>query len=58
MAFVATLRYTRSNWVRFTANERTFTRFGCLRQAFLYFGGVPQHVLFGNASAIIARRIR
>lgn len=47
-AFVATLRHTRSNWVRFTADERTLTWFGCLRQAFLYFGGVPRHVLFDS----------
>lgn len=28
----------------------------CLRQAFLYFGGVPQQVLFDNAGAIIIER--
>ena len=56
MAFVATLGYSRSSWVRFTTDERADTWFGCLRQAFIYFGGVPQHVLFDNAGAIIIER--
>ncbi|EXF90443.1 integrase core domain protein [Bordetella holmesii 30539] len=56
MAFVATLGYSRSSWVRFTTDERADTWFGCLRQAFIYFGGVPQHVLFDNAGAIITER--
>lgn len=40
LAFVATLGYSRSSWVRFTTDERADTWFGCLRQAFIYFGGV------------------
>lgn len=56
LAFVATLGYSRSSWVRFTTDERAETWFGCLRQAFFHFGGVPQHVLFDNAGAIILER--
>lgn len=56
LAFVATLGYSRSSWVRFTTDERADTWFGCLRQAFIYFGGVPEHVLFDNAGAIIIER--
>lgn len=56
LAFVATLGYSRSSWVRFTTDERADTWFGCLQQAFIYFGGVPEHVLFDNAGAIIIER--
>jgi transposase len=56
LAFVATLGYSRSSWVRFTTDERAGTWFGCLRQAFMYFGGVPRDVLFDNAGAIIIER--
>ena len=56
VAFVATLGYSRASWVRFTNNERAETLSTCLGQAFTYFGGVPQHVLFDNASTIVVQR--
>jgi len=56
IAFVATLGYSRASWVRFTNNERADTLGMCLAQAFVYFGGVPQHVLFDNASTIVVER--
>jgi transposase len=56
IAFVATLGYSRASWVRFTADERAETLNSCLAEAFEYFGGVPQHVLFDNASTIVTER--
>ncbi len=56
IAFVATLGYSRASWVRFTADERAETLGSCLAEAFEYFGGVPQHVLFDNASTIVTER--
>lgn len=53
---VATLGYSRASWVRFTNNECADTLGACLAQAFVYFGGVPQHVLFDNASTIVVER--
>lgn len=56
IAFVATLGYSRSSWVHFTTNERADTLCHCLREAFIYFGGVPHHVLFDNASTMMVER--
>lgn len=56
IAFVATLGYSRASWVRFTGDERAETLGRCLAEAFEYFGGVPQHVLFDNASTIVTER--
>ena len=56
LAFVATLGYSRASWVRFTAGEDATTLCACVREALLYFGGVPQHVLFDNAKTIIVER--
>jgi len=56
LAFVATLGYSRAAWVRFTTNERAETLCECIGQAFDYFGGVPQHVLFDNAGTIVVER--
>ncbi len=56
IAFVATLGYSRMSWVRFTTDERADTLCSCIGDALFYFGGVPQHVLFDNASTIIVER--
>jgi transposase len=56
IAFVATLGYSRMSWVRFTTDERADTLCSCIGDAMFYFGGVPQHVLFDNASTIIVER--
>lgn len=56
LAFVATLGYSRAAWVRFTTNERAETLCECIGQAFDYFGGVPQQVLFDNAGTIVVER--
>jgi transposase len=56
IAFVATLGYSRMAWVRFTRDERAETLRQCLAEAFKYFDGVPQHVLFDNAGTIVIER--
>ena len=56
MAFVATLGYSRASYVRFTTDETAATLCSCIRDALLYFGGVPAHVLFDNASTIVVER--
>lgn len=56
IAFVATLGYSRMTWVRFTRDERAQTLRQCLAEAFRYFEGVPQHVLFDNAGTVVIER--
>jgi transposase len=56
LAFVATQGYSRASWVRFTAGEDAATLCACVREALLYFGGAPRHVLFDNAKTIVVER--
>ncbi|MCO5102116.1 MAG: IS21 family transposase [Burkholderiaceae bacterium] len=56
LAFVATLGYSRASFVRFTAGEDSATLVACLREAFAFFGGVPQHVLFDNPRTVVLDR--
>src|SRR4029450_10043189 len=56
LAFVATLGYSRASYVRFTTDETAATLCACVREALTYFGGVPSHVLFDNASTIVVER--
>ncbi len=56
LAFVATLGYSRSSFVRFTSGEDAATLCACLREAFIYFGGVPAHVLFDNPTTVVIER--
>lgn len=56
LAFVATLGYSRSSFVRFTSGEDAATLCACLREALIYFGGVPAHVLFDNPTTVVIER--
>jgi transposase len=56
LALVATLGYSRASFVRFTAGEDAATLCECLREAFVYFGGTPEHVLFDNAKSVVIER--
>jgi transposase len=56
LAFVATLGYSRASYVRFTPDETAATLCSCIREALAYFGGVPSHVLFDNASTVVVER--
>lgn len=55
-ALVATLGYSRATYVRFCEREDSETLLGLLREAFWFFGGVPAHVLFDNASTVVIDR--
>lgn len=56
LAFVATLGYSRASFVRFTTDETAATLGTCVREALVYFGGVPRHVLFDNAKTVVVER--
>jgi transposase len=56
LAFVATLGYSRASFVRFTVAEDTATLCECLREALVYFGGVPAHVLLDNPKTVVIER--
>ncbi len=56
IALVATMGYSRATFVKFTTNEDTTTLCAGLREAFDYFGGVPEHVLFDNAKSVVIDR--
>lgn len=56
LALVATLGYSRATYVRFTSGEDASTLCECLREAFIYVGGTPEHVLFDNAKSVIITR--
>lgn len=56
LAFVATLGYSRATFVRFTSDETAETLSACVREALIYFGGVPRHVLFDNAKTVVVER--
>jgi transposase len=56
LAFVATLGYSRSSFVRFTVAEDAATLCACLREALVYFGGVPSHVLLDNPTTVVIER--
>ncbi len=55
-AFVATLGYSRATYVRFSEQERQEDWLRGILEAFHYFGGVPQELLFDNARTIMLER--
>ena len=56
LALVATMGYSRASFVKFTRGEDAGTLCEGLREAFDYFGGVPEHVLFDNAKSVVIDR--
>ncbi len=58
LALVATMGYSRASFVKFVASsgEDATTLCAGLREAFDYFGGVPEHVLFDNTKAVVIER--
>jgi len=54
--FVATLGFSRSSYVVFSAQERQEDWLSGIEEAFYHFGGVPKEVLFDNAKAIVLER--
>lgn len=55
-AFVATLGYSRAAFTRFSAREDSPAWLEGLRESFVYFGGVPEEVLFDNAGTVVIER--
>jgi transposase len=55
-AFVATLGYSRATFVKFYDHERTEAWIDGLENAFQFFAGVPQEILFDNAKTIMIER--
>lgn len=56
VAFVATLGYSRASFVKFGRSEDLEALRAGLREAFDFFGGVPQHVLFDNPKTVVIDR--
>ncbi len=56
LAFVATLGYSRASYVQFTVGEDAQTLCTCLREALIFFGGVPEHVLLDNPKTVVIER--
>lgn len=58
MALVATMGYSRASYVKFSAASGESSALLCdgLGEAFDYFGGVPEHVLFDNTKAVVIER--
>lgn len=56
IALVATMGYSRATFVKFTTGEDAKILCDGLREAFDYFGGVPEHVLFDNMKAVVIER--
>jgi len=54
-AFVMTLSWSRHQYVEFVFDQKVETWLKCHRNAFQFFGGVPQRVVIDNLKAGIAR---
>lgn len=55
-ALIATLGYSRMSYVEFVNNQRLDTLLRCLLNAFDYFGGVTQELLFDNMKTVVTER--
>ena len=54
-ALLVVLGYSRLLWCRFYVRQDMATLYDGLEEAFLYFGGVPQELLFDQMKAVITR---
>ena len=57
-ALLVVLGYSRLLWCRFYPRQDMRTVFDGLEEAFRYFGGVPQELLFDQMKAVITRDLR
>lgn len=55
-AFVATLGYSQTSYVKFVEDETLSTLIACHEEAFTYFGGVPKQVLYDNMKTVVVER--
>jgi transposase len=57
-ALLVVLGYSRLLWCRFYPRQDMATLYDGLEEAFVYFGGVPQELLFDQMKAVITRDLR
>ena len=57
-ALLVVLGYSRLLWCRFYPHQDMVTLIDGLEDAFVYFGGVPQELLFDQMKAVITRDLR
>jgi len=57
-ALLVVLAYSRLLWCRFSPRQDMRTLVDGLEEAFLFFGGVPQELLFDQMKAVITRDLR
>jgi transposase len=57
-ALLVVLGYSRLLWYRFSPRQDMATLIDGLEEAFVYFGGVPQELLFDQMKAVITRDLR
>lgn len=55
-AFIATLGYSRLSYVEFVENKKLDNLLSCLINAFDYFGGVTNQILFDNMKSVVIQR--
>lgn len=51
--FIMVLGYSRYKYIELTSDRSQQTLFRCLMNAFVYFGGVPQELLFDNMKTVV-----
>jgi transposase len=57
-AFVAVLGYSRRAYVEFVQDEKEETLLACHHNAFEYFGGITQEILYDNMKTVVIERDR
>jgi len=55
-AFIATLGFSRMAYVEFVKDNKIDTLLNCLCQAFEFFSGITQQILFDNMKTVVIRR--
>ena len=53
--FLMVLGYSRTKFVKLTSDKTQKTLFGCMNEAFKYFGGVPKEIVFDNMATVVDR---
>ncbi|MCB1084889.1 MAG: transposase, partial [Chlamydiia bacterium] len=54
--FVAILGYSRKAYLEFTSSMNETTLLSCHKNAFEYFGGVPEKSLYDNMKTVVIKR--
>ncbi|QQK74888.1 IS21 family transposase [Salicibibacter cibarius] len=56
--FVITMSYSRKRYLCFTTDMKMDTFLRCMMQAFDYYGGIPQKILFDNMKTVVQQRLK